>query len=66
MVYADGKLIVLDEDGNLALAQVSPQGVRTLARAPLLANNAWTPPTLVGTKLYIRDRRSMTAVELGR
>jgi outer membrane protein assembly factor BamB len=66
MVYADGKLIVLDEDGNLALAQVSPQGVRTLAKAPLLSNNAWTPPTLSGTKLYIRDRRSMTAVELGR
>jgi outer membrane protein assembly factor BamB len=66
MVYADGKLIVLDEDGNLALAQVSPQGVHTLAKVPLLANNAWTPPTLVGTKLYIRDRRSMTAVELGR
>ena len=66
MVYADGKLIVLDEDGNLALAQVSRQGVKTLAKAPLLANNAWTPPTLVGTKLYVRDRRSMTAVELGR
>jgi outer membrane protein assembly factor BamB len=66
MVYADGKLIVLDEDGNLALARVSPQGVRTLARAPLLSNNAWTPPTLAGTKLFIRDRRSMTAVELGR
>ena len=66
MVYADGKLILLDEDGNLALAQVSPQGVKTLAKAPLLANNAWTPPTLVGSKLYIRDRRSMTAVELGR
>jgi len=66
MVYADGKLIVLDEDGNLALAQVSPQGVHTLAKAPLLSSNAWTPPTLAGTKLYIRDRRSMMAVELGR
>jgi alcohol dehydrogenase (cytochrome c) len=66
MVYADGKLIVLDEDGDLALAQVSPQGVKTLAKAPLLTGNAWTPPTLVGTKLYIRDRHSMTAVELGR
>jgi outer membrane protein assembly factor BamB len=66
MVYADGKLILLDEDGNLAIAQISPQGVRTLAKAPLLASNAWTPPTLVGTKLYIRDRHAMTAVELGR
>jgi outer membrane protein assembly factor BamB len=64
MVYADSKLIVLDEDGGLAVAQVSPQGLRVMAKAPLLTNNAWTPPTLAGTKLYIRDRRSMTAVEL--
>jgi outer membrane protein assembly factor BamB len=66
MVYANSKLVVLDEDGNLALAQVSPQGLRTLSKAPLLENNAWTPPTLVGTKLYVRDRHSMAAVELGR
>jgi hypothetical protein len=65
MVFAGSKLILLDEDGNLALAEVSPRGLHTLARTPLLSNNAWTPPTLFGTKLYIRDRRSMTAVELG-
>jgi outer membrane protein assembly factor BamB len=64
MVFTGSKLVLLDEDGNLALAEVSPQGLRTLAHAPLLSNNAWTPPTLVGSKLYIRDRRSMTAVEL--
>lgn len=64
MVYADSILIVLDEDGNLALAEVSPQGVRALTKAPLLSNNAWTPPTLAGTTLYIRDRRSITAVDL--
>ena len=26
---------------------------------------AWTPPVLVGTRLYIRDRRNMMAVDLG-
>jgi len=66
MVYADSKLILVDEDGNIALAQVSPEGLRTLAKAPLFESNAWSPPTLVGTKLYARDRHSMAAVELGR
>jgi outer membrane protein assembly factor BamB len=64
-VHADGKLIVLDQDGDIALAKVSPQGIQVLARAPLLTSNAWTPPTLVGTRLYVRDRRQMAAVDLG-
>ena len=34
LLYADGKLIVLDEDGTLGLATVSPQGLKVLARAP--------------------------------
>jgi len=66
MVYAEEKLIVLDEDGNLALARVSPQGLQVISKAPLFESNAWTVPTLVGTKLYVRDRKSMAAVELGR
>jgi hypothetical protein len=31
---------------------------------PLLQSNAWTVPTLVGTKLYVRDRRTMMALDL--
>ena len=34
LLYADGKLIVLDEDGKLGLATVSPQGLKVLSRAP--------------------------------
>jgi hypothetical protein len=36
-----------------------------VAKAELLTSLAWTPPALVGTRLYIRDRRNMMAVELG-
>jgi outer membrane protein assembly factor BamB len=64
LLYADGKLILLDEDGHLALATVSPEGVKVLAKAELLNRNAWTAPTLVGTKLYVRDRKSIMALEL--
>jgi outer membrane protein assembly factor BamB len=64
-VYADGKLIILDEDGNLALATVSPAGLKVISRVSVMKNLAWTVPTLVGTRLYLRDRRSITALDLG-
>ncbi len=64
LLYADGKLIVLDEDGVLGLATVTPQGLKVLARSPVLTNLAWTPPTLVGTMLYVRDRRTLSAFDL--
>lgn len=63
-VYADNKLILLDEDGTLGLARVSAEGMQVLSRAPLLTNRAWTVPTIVGTVLYIRDRRQAMAVDL--
>jgi len=65
LLYADGKLIILDEDGALGLAAISPQGMKVLARASVLENVAWTPPTLSGTTLYVRDRKKISAYSLG-
>jgi len=65
LVYADGKLIILDEDGTLGLATVSPQGLKVLSRASVLSHLAWTPPTLAGTTLYVRDRKNIAAFNLG-
>ncbi len=64
LLYADGKLVVLDEDGTLGIATVSPQGLKVLAKAQVLDNRAWTPPTLVGTTLYVRDRKTIAAFDL--
>lgn len=64
-VWADQKLITLDQDGNLMMAYPSPQAFKITAKAPLLTRLAWTPPVLVGTRLYLRDRQTMMAVELG-
>jgi outer membrane protein assembly factor BamB len=64
-VWADQKLIVLDQDGNLMIAHPSPQGFKISAKASLLSHLSWTPPALVGTRLYIRDRKDMMAVDLG-
>ena len=65
-VYADGKFIIVDEDGGVSLALLSPEGVKVLSKASLLNNNAWTAPSLAGTKLYVRDRKSIMALEVGK
>ena len=65
LVWADQKLITLDQDGNLMLAQPSPEGFKVLSKAELLTNLSWTPPTLVGTRLYVRDRKTLMSVDLG-
>ena len=63
-VLADGKLIILDEDGNLALATATPTELKVISKVSVLKNLAWTVPTLVGTKLYLRDRRTIMALDL--
>ena len=63
-VYADGKLILLDEDGQLALIRLSPQGMRVVSKATVLEHIAWTPPTLAGTNLYLRDCKMLVALDL--
>jgi outer membrane protein assembly factor BamB len=64
-LHADKKLVILDEDGNIGLARPTTSGLNVLAKAPLLTNRAWTAPTLVGTRLYVRDRKNLVALELG-
>ncbi|MEO8027787.1 MAG: PQQ-binding-like beta-propeller repeat protein [Bryobacteraceae bacterium] len=64
-VDAGSKIVALDEEGKLILATLSPSGVEVLADTQALTKPAWTPPTLIGTKVFIRDRKSMAAYELG-
>ncbi len=66
VMFADGKLIVLDEDGALYLVKADPARYRLLAKAPgICKKTAWTVPTLVGRTLYIRDREKIMALDLG-
>jgi outer membrane protein assembly factor BamB len=64
-LLADGQFIIVDEDGNIGLATPSPQGLTVHSKVPLLTNNTWTIPTLVGTKLYVRDRKTIMALDVG-
>jgi hypothetical protein len=57
--------IWLDENGRLGLATLSPEKFTLNASHQLLEKPSWTAPTLVGTRLYLRDMSSIMALELG-
>ena len=65
LLDAGGILVIVDEDGEIALASATNDGLQVHARAEILTSNAWTPPTLVGSTLYVRDRQDVVALDLG-
>ena len=65
LIGVGGRLLILDEDGNLSLATPSEQGLAINARTQVFTGRSWTVPTLVGTKLFLRDRKDILALELG-
>jgi outer membrane protein assembly factor BamB len=65
LIYADNHFILLDEDGQLALATPTQTGLEIQSKVQLLSKVAWTVPTLAGRTLYIRDRGQILALALG-
>ncbi|MGD2111324.1 MAG: PQQ-like beta-propeller repeat protein [Phycisphaerae bacterium] len=64
-IYADGKLILLDDDGTLILGNVDEGKIEINATAQILDSLTWTVPTLIDTTLFVRDRTNVMAFDLG-
>lgn len=64
LVAVGDQLLILDEDGTLALATPGETGLEIHGKTAVLSSNSWTPPTLVGRRVYLRDRRQIAALEL--
>ncbi len=65
LIAAGDRLLILDEDGVLAVARTSPEGPVVEARADVMKSRSWSSPTLVGSTLYVRDREEIVALDLG-
>ena len=66
LIGAGNQLVLLDEDGNLALATAGDSGLELHGKVQLLEERAWTAPTLSGTKSFVRDRHQIMALDLGK
>jgi outer membrane protein assembly factor BamB len=64
LVRVGEKLLILDEDGTLALAEPTVERLGVVARAELGSGVTWTVPTVVGSTVYLRDRETIRALEL--
>lgn len=64
-LIADGKILVMNDDGELTMAQATPEGFHLLAHAKVLAgHDAWAPMALAGGRLIARDLTRMTCLDL--
>jgi outer membrane protein assembly factor BamB len=64
LILADGHLLVLGGEGELVLAEATPQAYRVKASVQILEGACWTPPSLSGGKLYIRNLAEMICLDL--
>jgi hypothetical protein len=60
LISADGKLIILEEDGTLHIAEATPSGYEELSSCDVLEGEKkrkqfWTPPVLCNGRIYCRN-----------
>jgi outer membrane protein assembly factor BamB len=58
------RLLLRDDEGRLVLAQASREGLTVEGRAEILGAGPPTPPTVRGTRVFVRDRREVMALDL--
>jgi outer membrane protein assembly factor BamB len=63
-IRAANGLLLLDEDGQLIIAEANRDGLTIRSRAAVVDGTAWTAPTIANGRIYLRNRKAIKALEL--
>lgn len=66
IALASGHIIVLTEDGDMALVRATPDKHDELARFPVLDGKTWNHPAFSDGRLLVRNLKEMAAFDLRR
>jgi outer membrane protein assembly factor BamB len=64
LIFADGHLVVLGDEGTLVLVEATAAAYREQGRAQIFDGKTWTVPTLSGGKLYLRDEKQLVSLDV--
>ena len=64
VMLAGGHLIVVTEDGELALVRATPESHQEVVRFPAIEGQTWNHPAIVDGLLLIRNMNEMAAFDL--
>jgi outer membrane protein assembly factor BamB len=56
LMVAGGKIVAMEDGGDLVIAEASPDAYKELARGTVLEGRCWTMPVLVGGRIYARNK----------
>jgi outer membrane protein assembly factor BamB len=65
MRTGDGKILMLEDQGELVLVDPNPKEYRELARSKV-CGATWSHPALANGKLYLRDDKEILCLQLGK
>jgi hypothetical protein len=68
LIYADGHLLTLSEEGWLALVEATPQEFRKKGKLQVLdgSDRAWALPAFAAGRLYLRDSERIVCYDLAK
>ncbi len=64
LIVADGLLYILSDQGQLILAEATPEGFHEKGKVQVLEGRTWTAPVLSHGRLYLRNDKEMIAVDV--
>jgi len=66
LIRVGNEYLLLDYDAVLALVELDRKGMTVVTKSSIGEKRTWTPPTLVGTSLFVRDDYRIRALDLAK